>query len=552
MAILSKKVVKQVLGELPFAAEVYWQYYQQGRPLSKSFSLHRLERIMPTWTAAVEAAVQNAAAGKRVTIFATLRYWIEHAVLIGFAMAGLGHQVTLIYLPFSNWRKQITRFDLRRQNAYSRKVLDLAAPHLQAVSLLDIPSSNSQPTPAEYIQGFPSELARKVEQVSFHDVQYTLQIEDVDFDSDLYKLRLGRNFNVAHAAKTWLEANRPDVLLTANGTILEFGTVYQVAQHLKIPVVTYEYGEQRHRIWLAQNSEVMRQETDALWEARQDLSLNEKQWQQVRALFASRQRADLWENFSRQWQGVPSQGGNQVRKSLGLDEFSSGSRPVVLLAANVIGDSLTLDRQMFTGSMTEWLCQTARFFEDREDIQVVIRIHPGERFTKGPSVADVIRSTLPDLPGHIHLVEANSPINTYDLIDIASLGLVYTTTVGLEMAMSGVPVIVAGQTHYRGKGFTFDPENWGDYINLLDYALSNPGEIRLNRDQVEQAWNYAYRFFFEYPCSFPWHLLYMWEEQEDWPMERVLSDEGQALYGDTFQYMLGEPINWSTKRAQVD
>ncbi len=37
------------------------------------------------------------------------------------------------------------------------------------------------------------------------------------------------------------------------------------------------------------------------------------------------------------WQEQPSQGGEQIRKTLQLDQ-----RPVVLLAANVIGDSLTL------------------------------------------------------------------------------------------------------------------------------------------------------------------------------------------------------------------
>ena len=40
---------------------------------------------------------------------------------------------------------------------------------------------------------------------------------------------------------------------------------------------------------------------------------------------------------------MPSQGGEQARRDLGLDE-----RPLVLLAANVIGDSLTLGRQVFT------------------------------------------------------------------------------------------------------------------------------------------------------------------------------------------------------------
>jgi hypothetical protein len=70
-------------------------------------------------------------------------------------------------------------------------------------------------------------------------------------------------------------------------------------------------------------------------------------------------------------------------------------------------------------------------------VQLVVRIHPGELITKGPSVADVVRKVLPELPEHIHLVPAEAQINTYDIVEIAQLGLVYTTTVGMEMAMSG-------------------------------------------------------------------------------------------------------------------
>ncbi len=113
--------------------------------------------------------------------------------------------------------------------------------------------------------------------------------------------------------------------------------------------------------------------------------------------------------------------------------------------------------------------------------------------------------------------------------------------------MSGVPVIVAGQTHYRGKGFTLDPDTWEALPAVLEQMLAEPKAFRLTRQQVDQAWNYAYRFFFEYPQPFPWHLLHFWNELEEWPVERVLSKEGQAIYGNTFRYLLGEPIDWKSK-----
>ena len=112
------------------------------------------------------------------------------------------------------------------------------------------------------------------------------------------------------------------------------------------------------------------------------------------------------------------------------------------------------------------------------------------------------------------------------------------------MAMSGVPVIVVGETRYRSKGFTLNPSNWDEYNNILDSILSHHPVESLRGEQVERAWNYAYRFFFDYPCPFPWHLLHFWDELENWPIKRVLSEEGQNIYAPTFQYLIGKPRKW--------
>jgi len=536
---MNKAALKRVLGELPLTAELYWQVRQNGKPLSRSFSLSRTQSWLPTWRLQAEAAARQRPPGKNILLFATLRYWIEHAVLFGLGLAGLGHRATLAYLPYANWRTAVNRFDLRRHNIYSRQVLGAASPLLMTLSLLDVHPEGQRQGRASPL---PQPLRQAIQEVSGRDVQYTLQVEDFDPQGELFRLRMERNTQAAQAAFLWLHNHRPDVILTPNGSILEMGAVYQVARYLEIPVVTYEFGEQQGRIWLAQNGEVMRQETDQLWAACRNLPLSAAQLEQARRLYTSRQSADLWENFSRRWQGLPGQGGQAARTALQLDH-----RPVALLAANVIGDSLTLGRQVFTRSMTEWLQSTVAYFAQRPDVQLVVRIHPGERYTQGPSVADVVRHTLPELPGNICLVAADDPVNTYDLMEIADLGLVYTTTVGMEMAMGGVPVIVVGQTHYRGRGFTLDPENWDDYQRTLEQVLGDPGAYHLPEEQVKQAWNYAYRFFFEYPQPFPWHLLHFWNELKDWPVERVLSQPGQELYGDTFRYLSGDPLDWSKR-----
>src|SRR5450759_5874200 len=101
-------------------------------------------------------------------------------------------------------------------------------------------------------------------------------------------------------------------------------------------------------------------------------------------------------------------------------------RPVVLLATNVLGDSLTLGRQIFSDGMSEWITRTVQYFGDRKDVQLVIRIHPGEALTHGPSMVDVVKNALPAIPEHIHLIGPLEKINTYDVVAVADLGLVYT------------------------------------------------------------------------------------------------------------------------------
>ncbi len=542
--------VKHLLGELPFTAEIYWQLRQRGKPPRKKFSLQQTEQRLPIWVSEASQALKNNhphGAAKRIFLFSTLRLWIEHSALLSVALAGRGHQVTLCFLPYYFWHQPIQRFDLRRQNLYFKDVLGKAVPLIQVRSLLDFPSANHS---APHTSELPDVLQQAIRQVSLRDAQYTLQVEDVDMEAEttnsgaLFQFRLQRNLFAARAFYEWVQclppSQRPEVVVLPNGSILEMGALYQTCRYLELPVVTYEFGEQRGRIWLAKNDEVMLQDTHALWQARQGFSLDEKQWQQMRALTSARQSANLWNNFYRRWQALPSQGGEQVHKALGLD-----SRPVFLLAANVLADSLTLGRQVFSENMTEWIQQTVKFFAQHPEVQLIVRMHPGERYTKGPSVSQVIHQALQPIPENIHLVHAQEAVNTYDLIEIADLGLVYTTTVGLEMAMSGLPVIVAGNTHYRGKGFTLDVDSWENYYALLNQTVRSIEEFRLSNAEIERAWSYAYLFFFEYPCPFPWHLKHFWHETESWSVSRVLSEEGMELFGETFDMLAGKDRDWS-------
>ncbi|MCJ7623287.1 MAG: hypothetical protein MUO76_07270 [Anaerolineaceae bacterium] len=489
MPNIKTETIKNILGQIPFTAELYWLVRQRGQPIHSRFSLKNLGEHLPEITSQVRLLRESADPGRNVFIFATLHYWIEHAALVGLALAAKGHNVTLGFIPYADWQSPINLFDLRRQNAYAQNILKLAAPFVEAVSFL-----NTRPVYKPILES----LSKIVDLVTLFDTQYTLQNEEVDPASEIYKLRLERNGSVARVAYNWLKLNQPDVVIVPNGMIQELGVVYRIARSLNIPSVTYEFGDQRKRIWLAQNAEVMRQETDDLWNARREKPLTDEQLKQVRSLFAARQGAALWKNFARRWQDTPAQGGAKARAALGLDK-----RPVVLLATNVLGDSLSLGRQVFSDGMTEWISRTVQYFIGRPDVQLVIRVHPGEVLTHGLCMEEVIYNVAPKLPEHIKVIGPKEKFNTYDVVAVADMGLVYTTTVGLEMALQGLPVIVAGQTHYRGCGFTFDPDSWVKYYKMIGGALQEPELYRLTPAQVELPGNMRTAFSLNFRAPFP-------------------------------------------------
>src|SRR5574341_393138 len=248
--------LKDLVGNMPAVVALY-DAVRPKRPRTR-YNLEQLEAHLP---AAVEQArpyARTARPGIHVLIFATLHYWIEQAAIIGLALRAMGHDVTLAYLPYSNWQKEINAFDLRRQDIYTQRVLARLDGLVKPVALLgkgsDVP--------------LPEELERALESHAAFDVMYSLQTEIFDRETPLYHLRMHRNRRAAASALSLLQSQRPDTVLIPNGLVTELGVFFQTSRYLNLTTVTYEFNDQREQIWIAQNDVVMRQNTDDLWAAR--------------------------------------------------------------------------------------------------------------------------------------------------------------------------------------------------------------------------------------------------------------------------------------------
>ncbi|MGD2057287.1 MAG: hypothetical protein PVF85_01185 [Anaerolineales bacterium] len=534
----SHNVLKRALGLFPVSARIFQAMRPDVVPPG-SFDISRLGRELPKWCDAIQSIepwlVESER--KRVLIIASLKWWTEYGIALGLLLKAAGHSVDLAFLPYRDWTSPISDFDALRGVHHTTRVFAGLGLPFGVHSLI-----------TELRPGLDKDTEEQMRQQAFLDVQYTLQREEIDVEGNnqdrvLYRMRLTRNRRAAASVQMLLADGNFDVVIIPNGSILEFGAAYRVARKLGTDTVTYEFGEQRERVWLAQNAEVMRQDTTDLWEAVKDIPLQPEERSSIEKLFQARRGGQTWEQFRRQWQAGAGEGALLARQKLGLDP----DRPVVLLCTNVVADSMALNRQVFTTGMAEWLSKTVALFGGLHDYQLIVRVHPGEMLGAGHPSVEIVKDALPHQPEHVIVVPPESEINTYDLIELAQLGLVYTTTVGLEMCMHGLPVIVAGATHYKGKGFTDDPVTWGEYTEVLQKRLAETQRAGLSEHEVNLAWRYAYRFFFDYPFEFPWHLLSFWDDLSQRPFELVLEESRIQRYRPALETLVGQPVDWRSK-----
>ncbi len=100
---------------------------------------------------------------------------------------------------------------------------------------------------------------------------------------------------------------------------------------------------------------------------------------------------------------------------------------------------------------------------------------------------------------NIRIIKPTEKVNSWSIYNISTLGIVHTTTVGMEMPLVNKPCIVVSKTHYRAKGFTLDIDSKEAYFKLLNDF--NPDTYNYAAYRKE-ALKYAHLLFIRYQVPF--------------------------------------------------
>jgi hypothetical protein len=134
-----------------------------------------------------------------------------------------------------------------------------------------------------------------------------------------------------------------------------------------------------------------------------------------------------------------------------------------------------------------------------------VKVHPGETRHMEPTperwrAAEVLRAAVPQLPANVVVVGPDDDVSNHALYRSLDFGLVNTSSVGLEMALAGLPVLTTGAgAHYEGKRIVLTPADRGAYFATLDRLAAGREDFRPDR---EAARRYAHTLYFRKSIPF--------------------------------------------------
>jgi hypothetical protein len=296
---------------------------------------------------------------------------------------------------------------------------------------------------------------------------------------------------VARGMEKTLDELRPDVVLLLNGLFFFEAICWELCRRRGIDVVTYERGLIKETLVFRRGAPACLLDMPEAWDRWKDEPLTPEEDTELDTYLKERE-----------------QGKRTIDQFWGNARFGavdrSGTGRLVTLFTNLTWDSAVIGQELGFARIQDWVAAAIEAFANRPGDELVVRIHPAETKLPGKQSREPLREFIddrfPTLPPNVRIVDPDDPTSSYPLMAASDVGLVFSSTTGLELAIRGKPVIVAGRTHYRDKGFTVDVSTPEEFHISLEKALADPAAVA---PDTELARRYAYLFFFRAPIASP-------------------------------------------------
>lgn len=297
----------------------------------------------------------------------------------------------------------------------------------------------------------------------------------------------------ACAASNAMDRFDPWRVFMSHGIYVDWGPALHVARRRGIPVTAWKSSYLTSHFYFRHVEDPARIDFKAL---------SPETWDEVReSEMTSHQNARLDKFFEDRYQKNISFDMRNRPKAYRNDltelraRYAPTHKPVWVVLSHINWDSVADFAPMAYQTFDEWILDTVRQAIEVPDVQWLIKIHPVEAWDNpATGVQRLIERSFPSLPDHVKVIPAEDDVSPANLFELMHGGVTVYGTAGLELALMGKPVIVAGEAHYGGMGFTHDALTPDSYRDLLRKAATLG---RLSPEQRILVRKYAYSHFIQ-------------------------------------------------------
>ena len=326
--------------------------------------------------------------------------------------------------------------------------------------------------------------------------QYRTSKLDLD-DPAVEETVRGLIVGTVHTAKSFevlLDEYRPDTLVLLNGRFFSHWTAIEMAKKRGVRFVTHERGMRKSTVRFAENYRTHElAPMHELWYRWKDVPLSRSEVDYVASVLQDR---SLGRNYSFLVFSPPVDGEDQpssLRQFLGFD-----SRPLVAVFNSSDDETAAFDdrREGAFPNSRDFLPAVLQLARKMPEVQFVIRMHPNIQSTLGTNEAQLqhAREIRDDAPENVHVIMPSDNLSSYLLIAEADAGVVYGSTVGLEMACAGKPVLCMAQATYSHVGCTRQLDDPRRFADELERALAEGPRVETARLALRWACRYFQHF----------------------------------------------------------
>lgn len=303
----------------------------------------------------------------------------------------------------------------------------------------------------------------------------------------------------ASAAEAAIRQLQPTRVFMSHGVYVDWGPALSVSLRNGVPVSAWMASYLDSHFYFRHIEDPSRSDlhllSDEAWAEQRSLQFSPAQEATLHGYSATRYHKKV----SFDMKEIPDYSGDT--DALRQRYVGMPDKPTWAILAHVNWDAVFDGAPMAYEAFDEWIIDTIERICSIDGVNWLVKVHPAEAWDAPETgVQKLLQTRFPNLPPHVRVIPAEEPVSPLDFYHLVDGAVTIYGTAGLEIALLGKPVIVAGEAHYGRKGFTYDALTKDSYRELLSHA----GELGpISKERQLLAMKYAYTYFIRRQVPLP-------------------------------------------------